>query len=106
MFAIPSKIEGVTTTLHAYNLERDGKKAPPALFLVNLGRSAITRVQSALETGLISCKCISGNAHPEHELNPHSHANPYRYVELKKEGRNSDFFKLEGRNSEFFKLEE
>ncbi|TGO45825.1 hypothetical protein BCON_0362g00020 [Botryotinia convoluta] len=97
MFAIPSKNEAGTTTFHAYIPERGGIKAPFALSLVNPGRAAITRVQSALATGLISCKCIRGNAHPEHEPNPHSHANSYQYVELNKgeEGRNSVFFKLE-----------
>ena len=97
MFAISSKNEAGTTTLHAYIPERDGIKAPFASSLVNLGRAAIIRVQSALATGLISCRCIRGNAHPKHEPNPHFHANPYRYVELNKdeEGRNSVFSKLE-----------
>ncbi|KAM0146259.1 hypothetical protein ACHAQE_010830 [Botrytis cinerea] len=97
MFAISSKNEAGTTTLHAYIPERDGIKAPFASSLVNPGRAAIIRVQSALATVLISCRCIRGNAHPKHEPNPHFHANPYRYVELNKdeEGRNSVFSKLE-----------
>ncbi|KAJ8058421.1 hypothetical protein OCU04_012610 [Sclerotinia nivalis] len=97
MFAIPSKNEAGTTTLHAYIPERDGIKTPFALSLINPDRAAIKRVQSALATSLISCKCIHSNAHPEHKPNPHSHANPYQYIELNKgeEGRNSVYFKLE-----------